>query len=197
MGRMPRATYLWPGLPQVCDRGSWAALGLAVGFTLLLNLVLVGTLLWSDFLPVGARTLMWALTGLVWVGSAVYSRFWDGGHAGPGPSDRPGDAYPEAQELYLKGNWFEAERILAKLLKRNPRDLESRLMLATLLRHTGRRDEAARQLDRLERFEGSSKWVLEISRERQRLHAAEADDGDPDEATATAAAAAESSPQAA
>jgi thioredoxin-like negative regulator of GroEL len=138
---------------------------------------------------------MWALAGLVWAGSAVYSRFWD--HGRTEPSDRTADAYVEAREQYLKGNWFEAECLLSRILKRNPRDLEARLMLATLLRHTGRRDEAARQLDRLERFEGSGKWVLEISRERQQLQAAKSDEEDAKQEAASPPPGADASPQAA
>jgi hypothetical protein len=45
-------------------------------------------------------------------------------------------------------------------------------MLATLLRHTKRYREAGASLDRLERFEGSEKWELEIRRERDLLDAA-------------------------
>ncbi|MCR4413284.1 MAG: tetratricopeptide repeat protein [Thermoguttaceae bacterium] len=97
----------------------------------------------------------------------------------------------------MKGNWFEAECLLSRILKRNPRDLEARLMLATLLRHTGRRDEAARQLDRLERFEGSGKWVLEISRERQQLQAAKSDEEDAKQEAASPPPGADASPQAA
>jgi hypothetical protein len=55
------------------------------------------------------------------------------------------------------------------LLRKNLRDLEARLMLATLLRHSGRVDEAKRQLDTLARFEGAGKWELEIQRERDLL----------------------------
>ena len=40
-------------------------------------------------------------------------------------------------------------------------------MLATMLRHTGRLDEANRQLDQIELIEHSRQWELEINRERQ------------------------------
>jgi len=40
-----------------------------------------------------------------------------------------------------------------------------------LYRHTGRLEEAASQLDRLERMDEAAKWGLEISRERQWLAA--------------------------
>jgi single-stranded DNA-specific DHH superfamily exonuclease len=69
----------------------------------------------------------------------------------------------------LKGNWFEAECVLVGLLRCDPRDVDAGLMLATLFRHTGRLDEAARQLDSVERFDEAAKWIVEIDRERQWL----------------------------
>lgn len=166
--------YLWPGLPQVWKRGAWTALAFAFAFTLLVNAALVASFLWTDLLPPEVRKIGWVAVGALWAGSAVYSRFWD-------PSDRTTvhrpetanpDPYPGALEHYLRGNWFEAECVLGELLRQNPRDLDAGLLLASLLRHTGRFDEAARQLDRLEKFEGIGKWALEICRERQYLHEA-------------------------
>ena len=58
------------------------------------------------------------------------------------------------------------------LLAENPRDLEAGLLLATLFRRTGRPREAETELNRLERYQGSEKWALEIGRERQLLHEA-------------------------
>jgi len=69
-------------------------------------------------------------------------------------------------EYYLQGQWFEAEKSLVQLLRQNPRDVEARLMIATLFRRTRRWDEALRQLDQLERLEASQAWALEIQRER-------------------------------
>jgi cytochrome c-type biogenesis protein CcmH/NrfG len=42
-------------------------------------------------------------------------------------------------------------------------------MLATLYRHTRRYDEAAKQLDRLDRLDEAVKWRWEIERERELL----------------------------
>lgn len=165
MGRMPWATYLWPGLPQICRFGSWPGLGLAIGFAVLLNLALAATLVWDGLFTPGARKLIWAAVAITWVGSAVAARL----RKDPGPLGPDGDPYPHALEQYLRGNWFEAEQILARLVERNPRDLEARLMWASVLAHTGRHQEAARQVDCLERLEGSGKWALEIARLRRTL----------------------------
>jgi thioredoxin-like negative regulator of GroEL len=75
----------------------------------------------------------------------------------------------------LKGNWFEAERGLYRLLRENDHDLEARLLLATLFRHTKRFEEATRQLNQLARLDGAQRWALEIQREGQLLAEARRD----------------------
>ena len=90
-------------------------------------------------------------------------------HPSPEPSQAAQDTYGEVLEHYLQQNWYEAERLVAKLLRRNARDVDARLMLASVLRHTNRFDEAAGQLDRLGRIEGSRKWDREMRRERTLL----------------------------
>ncbi len=69
----------------------------------------------------------------------------------------------------MKGNWFEAENVLVQLLRRDPNDVDARLKLATLLRHSGRHDEARRALRLLSRTDGTSKWKIEIQHELERL----------------------------
>ena len=75
----------------------------------------------------------------------------------------------------MKGDYYRAEHVLEGLLRRNLRDVDARLMLATLLRHTGRLDEAAGELDALARLEGAGKWELEMRREREFLTEAKTD----------------------
>jgi cytochrome c-type biogenesis protein CcmH/NrfG len=58
---------------------------------------------------------------------------------------------------------------LQQLLRQSPRDVESHLMLATLYRHTSRREEALERLRLLERLDGSERWRWEIARERELL----------------------------
>ncbi len=131
----------------------------------LLNWALLGTWVWSELIAPGVRTAVWATLGVVWAGSAVHAviqwRRWGAG------ATRAGDGVSAAIEPYLKGDWFEAERLLTSALRRDSRDLDARLMLATLLRHTARFDEAAQALDELARCEGAEKWELEIRRERE------------------------------
>lgn len=74
-----------------------------------------------------------------------------------------------AQAEYLKGHWFEAEASLKKILARNPRDIEARLLWVGVLRRSKRADAAKRQLKILSRLEGADGWALEIRDERRRV----------------------------
>ncbi len=179
MGRMPWGVYLWPGLPQLWKYGAWQHLAAAVVFALLLNLAILSTFLWSELLSPGVRNLAWLAVFVIWVVSAVLSlRFSRGTQDEHGPAN---DRFCDAQEHYLRGEWFEAERLLNAEIHRNPRDVDSRLMLATLMRHTRRFDEATWHLDRLHRFDGSEKWALEIQREWELLAEARRSSPEPPE----------------
>jgi len=169
MGRMPWATYLWPGLPLVWRDGRWGALGVAVGFAALVNLALMASLLWSELFAAEVRNSVWMAVVIIWWGSALFSYRRDSCASIRAESNPAQDAYAEALDRYLQADWFESERAFRRLLEANPRDLDAGLMLATLLRRTGRPGEAERQLDRIERFDGSQKWELEILRERELL----------------------------
>ncbi len=174
MGRMPPAAYLWPGLPQLWRRGTWSALAAAVAFAALVNGTVLVSFLWTELVPPVARNLAWLAVGVIWAGAGGFSWLGDcrtGNSPAATAGGRP-DGFAEALGHYLKGNWFEAESLLGGLLQSNPRDIEAGLLMASLLRHTGRLDEASAHLDRIERFEGSQPWGLEIRRERQYLNEA-------------------------
>jgi hypothetical protein len=59
--------------------------------------------------------------------------------------------------------------LLVRQLKGQPGDVESRLLLATLLRHIKRYDEARRELAHLEKLERALPWQTEIAAERHWL----------------------------
>jgi hypothetical protein len=146
----------------------------AVAFAALVNVALLSGVVWTEFelfIPAG-RTIIWLAIVVIWVGSALFSIEWDRRHPdqpSPEPSQAAQDTYAEVVEHYLQQNWYETERLVAQLLRRNVRDVDARLMLASVLRHTHRFDEAAGQLDRLGRIEGSQKWDREMRRERTLL----------------------------
>ena len=91
----------------------------------------------------------------------------------------------------MKRNWFHTESLLRRLLRKEPRDVEARLLLATLYRHTRRSREARRELRRLERMEHAETWQMEIQQELRQLDAVQSDpshDGPvPEKRRATAA----------
>jgi hypothetical protein len=168
MRRMPWPAYFWPGLPQLARDGNWAALTVAVVAALLLNAVFLGTWFWTDLFDPGLRIICWVLLGTAWCVSAGYWA-WTDSRQVAASEKAGGKVFEEAQEDYLKGNWFEAERKLNSLMRRDEHDLEARLLMATLLRHTKRFDDATHQLNLLVRLDGAHRWALEIHREGELL----------------------------
>jgi hypothetical protein len=165
------AFCLWPGLPQLWQRGAWSGVAVAAGFALGLNLALLCTLVWTEWLGAAALRWLWLTLGLLWGGTTLFS-LWSGlpdPHA-PLPEGEQ-DLFPLALNEYLRGNWFAAETSLARLLEADPGDVDARLLLASVLRRAGREDAARRELERLERFDRAAKWRLEIERERRGLAA--------------------------
>jgi hypothetical protein len=180
---MPKVACLWPGLPQLWMRGAWAGLALALGFTVLVNILLMATLVWTEWFRFGLLVAGWIAVGALWTASAFVSIGWLGASQAPSGVDDGEELFREAQTQYLKGNWFEAETLLSQRLGRDGRDAEASLMLATLKRHTGRLDDALAQLQRLERLEGAVFWRQEIARERwliARAREEQADEADPE-----------------
>jgi hypothetical protein len=167
MRRMPRATYLWPGLPQLWSWGFGSGLLLATGFAVLLNLLILASFVWVELLSPLHLRLGWLAIGALWAGSAIVSA-WHG-RRGPLPHGATSAEvlFREALSEYLQESWFEAETILDRLLHLHPRDVEARLLLATLLRHTRRYQEALDQIHRLERLRDADHWAREIAAEKR------------------------------
>jgi hypothetical protein len=166
MERKPWAVMLWPGLPQLWLHREWIGLAKAVGAAVLLNAVLLGSFGWSELLSSGMRNISWIAVVFIWAASAA-SGYVQMKRCSSRKQITPAkDTFSQARDLYLKGDYFQAECLLVEMIGRNERDLEARLMLATLYRHNRRYEEAAKQLDSLMRYEGAEKWKLEIERER-------------------------------
>lgn len=186
-----RTAYLWPGLPQLWMRGSWVGLLVAVGFTALANVLLLATFVFYEWLPQQTRLTGYVALAVVWLLARWQSRAERQAiglaKAEAIRGDETDEAedeqvtqrdllFREAQGHYLRSDWVVTEQVLLKLLKQDARDVESRLMLATLWRHQGRSAEAGRQLDRLERLDAASRWQHEIAAERSAI--AEAENGE-------------------
>lgn len=172
MRKMPWTTYLWPGLPQLWYWGYGSGLALAALSAALLNTLLLGSLVWVEWIGPWPLRLGWTAAGMLWIGSAVLSAWRGRGNPTPPQPASAEGLFRRALSEYLQGSWFEAESLLGQLLQVHPRDAEARLMLATLLRRTERPQEALAQLARLELLRDSEKWRLEIASERDRLAAA-------------------------
>jgi uncharacterized protein HemY len=166
---MPWAIFLWPGLPQIWLRREWIGLAKAVGAAVMLNAVLLGTFGWNELVSSGMRIVLWFAVAAFWTASAITGYVQTKRRSSRKQRTPAKDTFPQAHDLYLKGDYFQAECLLVEMLARNERDLDARLMLATLYRHNRRYEEAARQLDVLARYDGSEKWNLEIDRERRLL----------------------------
>ena len=169
MRRMPWTTCVWPGLPQLWMYGSWFGLAVALCAAAGLDLLLLASFGWSELIGEGVRSTLWVAFGVFWVVAGAWSARQCRRRAVTDQPDAHADAFTDALDHYLKGDYYQAEHVLEGLLRRNLRDVDARLMLATLLRHTERLDEAARQLDTLARLEGAGKWRWEIQRERDLL----------------------------
>ena len=166
------ATCLWPGLPQLWWQGAWWALALAVGFAVALNLALVATIVWPQLFDPSLRNALWAAILSVWLVCVANSgwRMADFTVRIPNSEFRNGeDLFPKAIDEYLGGNWAGAEEILSRVLRRDRGDVPARLMRATLLRRTGRLDQAESELRTLTSLEAAEPWALEIQQETDAL----------------------------
>jgi tetratricopeptide (TPR) repeat protein len=154
----------------------------AVGFTALANAMLLASLVWREWLSGDVLRIGYSALAVIWLTACWLSRTqrreahaettvdgWPDTAVSDGRRSQLDQMFREAQQRYLENDWIAAEQLLLKLLKQDARDVDARLMLATLWRHQGRREEALRQLDRLERLEAADKWRQEIAAERLRL----------------------------
>ena len=170
----------WPGLARLWMRGSWSALALAIGFSVLLNIALVATFAWPTLLGDTFPAVAWPIIIVIWVISVVVSYRMIGSWSSPPAmaaetkvaekgefleENESDTLFNRAQGEYLKGNWLDAESLLKRRLHHNDRDVESRLLLATLYRHTRRLELARAELASLKRFDETIHWHFEIRNE--------------------------------
>src|SRR5262245_56799926 len=115
MGRIPRWTYLWPGLARLWSQGSWRALAEAIGFGLILDYLFLATFVWNELLSLPILTGSWLGFCGAWGVALVRQR-----RISALPAENQDEAvahlFCAAQSEYLKGHWFETERHLQRLL---------------------------------------------------------------------------------
>src|SRR5258707_1331126 len=101
MGRVPWSTLIWPGLPQLWRHGSWSGLAQAAGFAVLLNLVLLATYGWTEWISPGVRVVGWLAVGGWWLSAVVRTMRQKRTAVQAAAESR--DLFPDAQREYLRG----------------------------------------------------------------------------------------------
>jgi signal transduction histidine kinase len=162
-------TPLWPGLTQLWFSGAWWGLAIGCGFAWVLNLALVSTLVWTEWIDPWSRVGVWVLLLLVWTASVTLSFRQLLGYNPEQTAKTAEDLFRQGQREYLSGNWIKAEQLLSQLLSINGKDVDAHLMMVSLLRRTGQLAEASERLRQLTAMDGAEKWQTEIARERQFL----------------------------
>ncbi|MDR0336680.1 MAG: hypothetical protein LBI18_06275 [Planctomycetaceae bacterium] len=157
----------WPGYRGIVQYGHWTFLVIALLFGLLLDVLLLANFYWTAIITNGQRNILLIIFFGAWFGlfamAMLQSRFWNT----LAKTDENDKMFREAILLYLRGDWFGVESLILPLIKKNPRDIEIHLMLATLYRHTQRSDEALAILDKLCLFEKAGHWFAEMETERR------------------------------
>ncbi len=201
------ATYLWPGLAHLWIRGSLAGLALALAFSVLLNVLILGTLVWPAWLELRLKFICASGVGLLWVAALWETRGElrrleqqrlasenEGENSEQSedvklsvPDAKADDTLlSDAQKAYLIGDWVQAEQLYRKAIRADRRDVEARLGYATLLRRIGRLRQAKRRLDRLALLDAAQDWKYEIAKEHELIARQENQNLD-DQQTATVA----------
>ena len=165
---------LWPGLIQAWRLGSLRGLGLATVFAAALNVALVSSFVWPRWpiasLPAGTTAaIAWASVLGLWIlGLRWTAQSWSQ-LCPPKPTSDPQleNLFRDAQHEYLKGHWIAAETLLTRLLARQPADAEARLLLASVQRRSGSRNQARQTLTELQ--PAAARWQWEIAAELARL----------------------------
>lgn len=171
MGNSSLKLHCWPGLASLWHRGDLASMLQAAAFSLLLNTFLLTSFLWPGLLSaplrwtLGVSVLVWWLIGVrknrLFLSRSLGMERWS--------TPELTEQFMEAQCQYLRGHWTEAESILRQILRKNPRDIESGLLLSQIWRRSGQPMKALEQLGHLQKLDESLQWMMEIGREIKAL----------------------------
>ena len=169
-------TLVWPGLAWLWLRGSGAGLTLAIAFAVALDMAIIATWIWTEFLELPIVIGLWAGVAVVWVIATVSAATTFPAPLQAGPDAGADALFTAARDAYLARDWLAAETKLRALLVVRPTDGEAQLLLGTLLRRVGRRREARAALEALSRSDAGAAWRSAIARELGRLAEAPADE---------------------
>ncbi|HEY6563315.1 MAG TPA: hypothetical protein VIY86_02360, partial [Pirellulaceae bacterium] len=85
--------------------------------------------------------------------------------------------FQAAQREYLKGNWFQTEKLLERFPGAPDSDFAVELLRISLLRRLGRTAEARAHLAGIGNHPAAAAWRLEVEREGRHLERNSRDDG--------------------
>lgn len=176
---------LWPGLAAAWINGDLRGLVLSVGFGWATSLLIMATFVWPQWISPFLVNTLWIAHAIFWFAETGRS-LWTFKSISKPETVAQSPAFLEAQEHYIRGNWFDAEALLLNIIQETPRDAEAQLLLASALRHTKRWQAALRRLEQLEFLQAASNWRFEIQQERSLIkraiaEEAETDDSDPND----------------
>jgi tetratricopeptide (TPR) repeat protein len=163
-----RGMAWWPGFLNLWYRGEIYSLAISFLFATILNIAILATMVWPEWLAVWFVRALWILLAFSGLWSFSASFFTKSGMQQSLPSVECDNLFAEAQSDYLKGQYFEAEATLHRILASGAEDVEAALLLASVLRRTGRFRQAIDCLERLERFDSARYWTQEIADVRRR-----------------------------
>lgn len=160
-----RAICLWPGLPAAWMLGVPRGLLVAVVYAWCICGLLLATFVWPDWLAASLLRLLWLVAVATWSIASVRNCMYLPRLLATCDA-HSSQALVSAQHEYLRGNWFEAEANVLKVLQHHPRDAEALLLLVGILRRTQRFQPALRRLKQLEALQSAASWHFEIQREK-------------------------------
>ncbi|MCC9658586.1 tetratricopeptide repeat protein [Rhodopirellula halodulae] len=162
-------TCLWPGMSELWWRGRLSALPSAIAFAVVVNSLLIAKFIYPGWIS-GALVMLacWILFA-AWVVLTIRSIRELPLLLTPRQVSEQPDRFAEAQAAYLTGNYAQAEEALTAGLSIEPRDPPALLMLAAVLRHTGRLNAAEVLLNEIPKLDSAKAWMLEWESERARL----------------------------
>ncbi|PHQ32873.1 tetratricopeptide repeat protein [Rhodopirellula bahusiensis] len=162
-------TCLWPGMSELWWRGRLSALPAAVAFAAVVNALLIAKFIYPGWLSGALVMLACWIAVAAWVVLTVRAIRELPLLLSPRQASTQPDRFAEAQGAYLTGNYALAEEALTAGLSIEPRDPPALLLLAAVLRHTGRLNAADALLIEIPKLEAAAAWNLEWESERARL----------------------------
>ncbi len=176
------ASYFWPGFRKAWDQTDQQSAMMAILYAWTAIFVALNMFYWPQWYPswlVNIACAALVVTSLVYGVRGVL--FGDSLSKPQLSVDQLADAersFQMAQECYLQGAYFEAEQFLLKNLANDDSDIESALLLASVLRRSGRYQEAQDTLCQLQLKDRSARWTAEILVEKEKVLRSKRQSGD-------------------